>query len=246
MAEDDPDPDQKGTRRMITRRSTCLLAAVASLAFSAAAQAHVTAHPNALPAGGEITISFNVPNEMANAYTTKVDAKFPGGFVSLDPEPVPGWTAKLLIKKLAKPVQTDDGPISFEVDRVIWTATGRGLPPGEALRLPFTVAVPKKASGTVLTFKVLQINSNRKIVRWIGPRNADEPAPQAVVIGADSATADYPGGVTAIKHALKARKLQSTTRASGAATPTPLLAGVSITIPLLAGAGLVRRRRKAA
>jgi len=231
---------------MNTRHVAFLLAAATSLVFSAAAQAHITAHPNALPAGGETTISFNVPNEMANAYTTQVEAKFPDDFISLDPEPVPGWTAKLLIKKLAKPVQSDDGPISFEVDRVIWRATGRGLPPGEAVRLPFTVAVPKKASGTVLTFKVLQTYSDHKIVRWIGPPSADEPGAQVVVIGAGSAIADYPGGVPAIKNALRTRTLPAATSAAGAGITTPLLAGAAVAIALLAGAGLVRRGRRAA
>jgi uncharacterized protein YcnI len=193
---------------MTTRRTPFLLACVVALASAAAAQAHVTPHPNALPSGGgDITMWFTVPNEMSNANTTKLDVQFPDGFIGLDPEPVPGWKAKVVTKKLAKPIQTDDGPISFEVADVIWTAgAGGGLPPGEAIRLPFTVAVPGKPAGTVLTLKALQTYSNGKIVRWIGPPGADEPAPQVVLIGGDSALADYPGGVTAIKHALKAGK----------------------------------------
>jgi uncharacterized protein YcnI len=192
---------------MNTRRTVLLLAAAAALAFAAVAQAHVTPHPNALPSGGgDITMWFTVPNEMTNANTTKLDVQFPDGFIGLDPEPVPGWKEQVLTKKLAKPIQTDDGPVSFEVAQVIWTATAGGLPPGEAIRLFFTTAVPSKPAGTVLSFKALQTYSNGKIVRWIGPPDADEPAPQAVLIGADSATADYPGGVEAIKKALKAGK----------------------------------------
>jgi uncharacterized protein YcnI len=190
---------------MNTRRTVLLLAAAAALAFAAVAQAHVTPHPNALPSGGgDITMWFTVPNEMTNANTTKLDVQFPNGFIGLDPEPAPGWKAKVLTKKLAKPIQTDDGPVSFEVAQVIWTATAGGVPPGEATRLFFTTAVPGKPAGTVLSFKALQTYSNGKIVRWIGPPDADEPAPQVVLIGADSATADYPGGVDAVKKALKA------------------------------------------
>jgi uncharacterized protein YcnI len=189
---------------MTKRHSVLFVAAVVALVASAAAQAHVTPHPNALPSGGgDITMWFTVPNEMTNANTTKLDVQFPDGFIGLDPEPVPGWSVKVITKKLPKPIQTDDGPISFEVAQVVWTATGGGIPPGEALRLPFTTAVPGKPAGTVLSFKALQTYSNGKIVRWIGPPNADTPAPQVVLIGADSATADYPGGVAAIKKALK-------------------------------------------
>ena len=192
---------------MSTRRTALLAVVAAALVAATAAQAHVTPHPNALPSGGgDITMWFTVPNEMSNANTTKLDVQFPDGFIGLDPEPVPGWKSKVVEKKLPKPIQTDDGPISFEVAQVIWTATAGGLPPGEAVRLFFTTAVPGKPAGTTLTFKALQTYSNGKIVRWIGPPSADQPAPQVVLIGADSATADYPGGVDAIKKALAAGK----------------------------------------
>ena len=70
-----------------------MLAAVAALAFVGAAQAHVTVHPNALPAGGFTVINIQVPNERDNASTVKVDVQFPNGIFIASPTVMPGWKA---------------------------------------------------------------------------------------------------------------------------------------------------------
>ena len=54
-------------------RLTTTASAIAALALSATAQAHVTVHPNALPAGGFTTFVVRVPNERPKAATTKID-----------------------------------------------------------------------------------------------------------------------------------------------------------------------------
>ena len=180
------------------------LAATVALLAAAAAQAHVTVHPNALPAGGEALLALDVPDERSDARTVKLEVKFPAGFVSLDTEPVPGWTTKVLTRKLAKPVTTDDGSFVSEVDVVTWTATDGGIGPGQFLRFPFFAAVPDRP-GAVLTFKALQTYSDGSVVRWIGPPAADEPAPQVLVTEAGTALADYPAGLTAIEQAGKTR-----------------------------------------
>jgi uncharacterized protein len=48
--------------------------------------------------------------------------------------------------------------------------------------------------GTSLTFKALQTYGNGKVVRWIGPADADNPAPQVKVTAAvaDSAAPATP------------------------------------------------------
>jgi uncharacterized protein len=79
--------------------------------------------------------------------------------------------------KLAKPVQTDDGPIDTQVSQVDWTAgSGAGIKPGEFANFPISIAMPGKA-GDVLTFKTLQTYSNGQVVRWIGAPDSDQPAP---------------------------------------------------------------------
>jgi uncharacterized protein YcnI len=175
-----------------------LIAAVATaaLASAAAAQAHVTVHPNALPSGGFTTIGIRVPNERPKAATTKIDVQFPSGFYFLSYGALPGWKVKVLYRTLTTPVTVFGESIKQEVDRVVFT--GR-LPAGQYVEFPLSVAIPADKPGTVLTFKALQTYSNGEVVRWIGPPGADEPAPQVKVIGAKSAVADYPGGVAAIR-----------------------------------------------
>jgi uncharacterized protein len=219
------------------RLCALLLAAAVALLAAAAAQAHVTVHPNALPAGGEAMLAIDVPDERRDARTVTLEVKFPAGFVSLDTQPVPGWTAKVLTRRLAKPVTTDDGSFVSEVDVVTWTATDGGIGPGQFLRFPLSAAVPGRP-GAVLTFKALQTYSDGSVVRWIGPPAADEPAPQVLVTEAGTALADYPAGLTAIEQADKTRSH---------ALMLGLAAGLALLALALASAALVlcsRRSRR--
>jgi uncharacterized protein YcnI len=54
-------------------------AAASALAVADQAVAHVTLHPNSVPQGGFVALNVRVPNEEANAATTKVDVKLPPG-----------------------------------------------------------------------------------------------------------------------------------------------------------------------
>src|SRR5439155_18230772 len=96
-------------------------ALAAALALPAAAQAHVSLHPNTLPAGSNATVDIRVPNETDNARVVKVDVKVPSGFTFLDTEPIPGWTSKVIQTKLTKPITTDDGTVTQEASEVIWS-----------------------------------------------------------------------------------------------------------------------------
>jgi uncharacterized protein YcnI len=156
--------------------------AVLGLLAPAAARAHVTLQPNTAPAGAFTLEAVRVPNELDDAVTTKVDVQLPHGFAAASYEPVPGWTAKIIKSKLAQPVQTDDGPIDEEVSRITFTADRKqdAIQPGQFRDFPLSVQIPGQA-GDKLTFKALQTYSNGTIVRWIGPPDADRPAPQITV-----------------------------------------------------------------
>jgi uncharacterized protein YcnI len=177
------------------------LVAVAGLAIIGAAQAHVTVHPNALPAGGFTVININVPNEDARASTVKVDVKFPNNVFTASTAAMPGWKGRVITKKLPKPVEIERGfSVSSRVDRVVYS--GGRIGPGQFLSFPVSIFVPKGKAGTLLTFKALQTYSNGKIVRWIGSPSADDPAPQIVLRAANSPVLDYPAGATAAKQGL--------------------------------------------
>jgi uncharacterized protein YcnI len=164
--------------------------AVAALAVPAAAQAHVTLQPKTAPAGAFTVLDVRVPTERDNASTAKVDVQFPAGFAAVSYQAVPGWKVRVIKKKLATPIQTDDGPITEGVSRMVWTRTSNegGIKPGQFQDFPISVQIPGKA-GDKLTFKALQTYSNGQIVRWIGAPGSDEPAPQVAVTGAQASGA---------------------------------------------------------
>jgi uncharacterized protein YcnI len=169
------------------RRRLILAAASVALvlALPAAAGAHVTVHPDSVAAGSETELVVRVPNERDDASTTKVAVQLPHGFVGAQFAQVPGWRAHTLTARLARPIQTDDGPIATEVRQVVWTAVTGGeagtgaIPPGGYGDFPLAVLIPDRP-GT-LTFKALQTYSDGQVVRWIGPESAEEPAPHVTV-----------------------------------------------------------------
>jgi uncharacterized protein len=164
--------------------------AVAALAVPAVAQAHVTLQPSSAAAGSFAVLDVRVPTERDNASTTKIDVQFPDGFASARYEPKPGWRVRIVKGRLATPIQTDDGPITEGVRRMIWTRTSRsgGIKPNQFVDFPISVQIPGKA-GDKLTFKALQTYSNGEVVRWIGAPDSDEPAPQVTVVAAQTSGA---------------------------------------------------------
>lgn len=160
-------------------------AALAATLAAAPAQAHVTLQPEQAPAGGFTRLDVRVPNERDEAGTTKVRVQFPPGFIFLSTEPRPGWTAKVTKRKLAEPVEAFGEKQTEEVDTVTFTARkGERIDPGQFLDFGLSVGLPDKA-GSALTFKALQTYDNGETVRWIGPPDAEEPAPQVKLVAAE-------------------------------------------------------------
>ena len=179
---------------MRRRRAALALATIVLLLTPAAALAHVSIHPNVLPAGGFATVNVRVPNEQDKATVVKVQMQMPSGLTSVSVQPPPGWTAAYKMQKLTTPIQTDDGPITSEVREVDWTAgRGAGILPGEFLQLPLSISTPDKV-GAVVAFPTLQTYSDGSIVRWIGPPSADSPAPTIDVSPATGPMLDVTGG----------------------------------------------------
>jgi uncharacterized protein len=168
---------------------SCILvsAAAALLALAPVASAHVTLQPEEIPAGGFTRIDVRVPTERDDASTTKVEVKLPPGFLFVSTEPVPGWEAKIVKRKLDKPVEQFGEQISEEVGQISFTAKGgaAGIGPGEFQDFGLSVSVPDKA-GATLAFKAVQTYSSGEVVRWIGPPDSEEPAPQVKLAAAEA------------------------------------------------------------
>jgi uncharacterized protein YcnI len=172
-----------------------LLVVVAALVISApTAWAHVTVHPETLPAGtSDVEITFRVPNERDSANTVGLQVFFPSSVPLLTVEvlPVPGWVETVHTRSLSTPIQTDDGPVSQVVSDVRWTATAGGIAPGQYEDFPVAVGAVPDHAGTY-PFKALQSYSSGEVVRWIeipmtGQPEPDSPAPE-LTLTAPSAT----------------------------------------------------------
>ncbi len=162
------------------RRSILAAAAAALLLAPAAAQAHVTVQPDTAPAGGFTRLDVRVPNERDDAGTTKVDVQLPPGFIAASYEPVPGWKVEVTRSKADEPIDTGEGLKSdTQVSRITWTGDGKAgrVAPGEFQDFGLSLKMPEGKAGDKLTFKALQTYDDGQVVRWIGPEDADEPAP---------------------------------------------------------------------
>jgi periplasmic copper chaperone A len=179
------------------RRIAALGAALFALsAFPTIAAAHVSVHPNTVPAGAFATLNVRVPGEEEHAFAWKVAMKVPDGFISFDTENVPGWSAEVKTKKLSKPIETDDGPIDEEVSEIVWTGDKKEgkLEDGTFVQFPLSVAIPESYEGKSLAFKTLEYYSNGKVARWIGSPEAEEPAPTINVTAKGGLIEEVAGG----------------------------------------------------
>ncbi|HEX4837975.1 MAG TPA: YcnI family protein [Solirubrobacteraceae bacterium] len=169
---------------------------IGALLLPTIAQAHISLHPNTIPAGAFATLDVRVPGEQEGAHVKKIDMLFPSGFTSVNYENVPGWTVKVINQKLATPIQTDSGPINEQVSQIIWAWTG---PLGQVnnnqfINLPLSLAIPGNTAGGALQFKTIQTYSNGQVVHWIDPTlDAEHPAPTINVTAKGGVIQDIAG-----------------------------------------------------
>lgn len=168
-----------------------------ALLAPAVAQAHISLHPNTIPAGALVTLDVRVPGEQAGAYAYKVDMLIPSGFTEIDTQNVPGWSVREIMRKLATPIQTDAGPVNEEVSQIVWTGDrsrlGR-LENGQFIQFPLSIAMPGDIAGQSLAFKTVQYYSNGKVIHWIGPPSAEYPAPTINATAKGGVIEDVEGG----------------------------------------------------
>ena len=91
--------------------------------------------------------------------------------------------------KADEPIDTGEGLKSdTQVSRITWTGDGKEgvVAPGEFQDFGLSLKMPEGKAGDKLTFKALQTYDDGQVVRWIGPEDADEPAP-VVTLEAGSA-----------------------------------------------------------
>jgi periplasmic copper chaperone A len=176
-------------------RATVLLTAIALIA-PAAATAHISMHPNTIPAGAFATLDVRVPGEQEGAYVKRVDVLFPQGFTGVDFQNVPGWNTRIVEAKLATPISEDGETIDTEVSQIIWTWSGPlgKVANGQFIDFPLSLAVPQHAAGKALEFRTVQSYSNGQVVHWIDSSlDAEHPSPRINVTAKGGVIEDLAG-----------------------------------------------------
>jgi periplasmic copper chaperone A len=180
-----------------TRRTLALLVGSGALLVApTVAQAHISIHPNTIPAGAFATLDVRVPGEQEGAYVKKVDTLFPQGFTGVDYENVPGWSTKVIEVKLATPIKEDGETIDTEVSQIVWTWTGPlgKVNNGQFVQFPLSVAIPANAAGKALEFRTVQTYSNGQVVHWIEPSlSGEHPSPRINVTAKGGVIQDIAG-----------------------------------------------------
>jgi uncharacterized protein YcnI len=236
------------------------LLAAGALLVPATAQAHISLHPNTIPAGAFATLDVRVPGEQAGAYVTRVDTLFPPGFTGVDYENAPGWTARVIEAKLATPIVQNGETIDTEVSQIVWTWTGpQGkVNNGQFVDFPLSLAIPADATGRALEFRTVQTYSSGQVVHWIDPSlSAEHPAPRINVttkggviedVAGDEAgpTAGQTGGAGQSTPALNRAVASTTTGASKTLGIVALILGALGLIAGLTALAASRRHRTTA
>jgi uncharacterized protein YcnI len=166
----------------VSVRAVPIIAAAVAAVFVAAppAAAHVTLNPGEWEAGGFARFAIRVPNERESGATTKITVRFPEQIISASFQPIEGWNRTVKMAKLDEPIDDEGEQITERIDTVTWT--GGRIRPGEFQEFGVSFQVPEEQPGTELPFPALQTYSGGEVVRWIGPPDADEPAPTVEVL----------------------------------------------------------------
>jgi uncharacterized protein YcnI len=165
---------------MILRALVLSLVLLALLAPGAAA--HVTLNPDAAPAGSFARLDVRVPTEREDASTTRVTVRLPEEILSVSFQPAPGWRRSVQMEELDEPVELFGEPVAERIASVTWS--GGRIRPGEFAEFGMVARMPE-TEGRELVFPALQRYSSGEEVRWIGPAEADEPAPRVRVLAAE-------------------------------------------------------------
>lgn len=161
-----------GPRRTAVVASAALATLIAA---ATAASAHVTVTPDTAAQGEYRTVSFHVPDEEASAITTSVEVDLPADtpIASVSVRATPGWTIDTTTSPLATPMQTDDGPVTSAVTKIVWS--GGTIAPGQFQA--FDVSLGPLPTASQIVFKTLQTYSDGSVVRWIDVPRAGQPEP---------------------------------------------------------------------
>jgi uncharacterized protein YcnI len=186
------------TMNVLTRAGLLSAAVAASGILGAGvASAHVTAnvYGDQPQKGGYGAIFLRVPNEEADAGTTKVEVtvKPEYGISSARVRPVPGWTAEVTKTKLPAPVKNGAGAdVTEVVNKISWTAQpGNKIAAGATEFQEFEISAgPLPSNVDTLELPAAQTYENGTVVNWNEPtpphgQEPEHPAPTVTLAAAE-------------------------------------------------------------
>lgn len=230
-------------RRTAAVSTVAAVGLIGALGFAGVAGAHVTVRSyDDPPQGGYGALTFRVPTERDDASTTKVQVTMPAAnpIASVSVKRQPGWTATLAKGRPAKPLSSDDGPITEVVKSITWKASSAAtaIKPGQFNEFEVSAGpMPKVAE---LRFPTIQIYSTGEVVKWneTAAKGAPEPEHPAPSLELKAASADAaPAAVVTTT--------SSTTEKKNGGTTTTVLAIAALVIAIgAAGAGALAFRKK--
>ena len=168
-------------------RKLLISIALATVAFPAAAAAHVTIQPGEWEAGAFAAMAVRVPNERDDAETTSVTVQFPENVLTARFQAHPFCEREVEREELDQPVEE----ITERIVSVTWTCDPPIATDGYD-EFGMSFQVPEDAQpGDEILFPAVQVYSSGERVRWVDPDpEADEPAPRIVVVAPEEEEAE--------------------------------------------------------
>ena len=115
--------------------------------------------------------------------------RFPQSIISASFQPMPGWERSIEMEPLDEPIEDEGEQITEHIASVTWT--GGRIRPGEFEEFGVSFRVPE-TPGEDLVVPALQTYSNGEVVRWVGPPDAEAPAPIVTVTEPAGEEGDQP------------------------------------------------------
>jgi uncharacterized protein YcnI len=170
-------------------RRVGISAALAVVAGTGLASAHITLETSRAPAGSTYKAVFRVPHGCDGSPTRTLHVQIPEGVVNVKPMPHAGWQIATRKGKLAKPYTSEGRTITEGVVEVEWS--GGRLPDDQYDEFVLRGSLPKEP-GQTLYFPVVQ-ECERGANHWVAipaaGKSADdypEPAPGLLLTTPDS------------------------------------------------------------
>jgi uncharacterized protein YcnI len=170
----------RGLRPGAGRMGTVLVGAAVALALAgapAAAAADIVLEPPQAPRGSGIMLTFQIPEQSADAYTTELRLDLPADLpiAEVYPMSVDDWAPRITNRTLDEPLPGLHGGMMTEItESIVWQRVAAA--PADVAPVRLSVSIGPLPDADRVDFTVTQTYSDGTQVRWGGP-DGQRPAP---------------------------------------------------------------------